>query len=93
MTSEKFAQYVTQTLSWVYPVDLDGRKEVLGLSLKTVAVHNSVKPLMMKTDWLKGGLVHRVLCAKSRKKLPELLQSLYTFLTCLCVLLSNAICL
>ena len=39
------------------------------LSLKTVLVHNSVTPWMIETNFQKVGLVHRVLCVKSREKL------------------------
>ena len=74
------------TSSWVRPVDCDSGREMLSLSLKTVLVHNSVKSLIMETNFQKGGQVHCVPCAKSREKLQE-------FQKCLCVLLSNAICL
>ena len=30
------------------PVDFDGRREMLSLSVKAVVVHNTVKPLMME---------------------------------------------
>ena len=71
----KFAQHVTQTSSWVCPVDFDGRRKMSSLSLKTVVVHNSVTSLMMATNLQKGRLVHRVPCAKSREKLQEFFQS------------------
>ena len=45
------------------------------LSLKTVVVHNSVTSLIMATNLQKGGLVHRVPCAKSREKLQEFYRS------------------
>ena len=75
MKRGKFPQHVTQTSSWVSPVDFDGRREMSSLSLKTVVVHNSVTSLMMETNLQKGGLVHRVPCAKSREKLQEFYQS------------------
>ena len=51
----------------VCPADFDGAREMLSLLLKTVVVHNSVKQLMMETNLPKEGLVHCVLCAKSRR--------------------------
>ena len=65
------------TSSWVRPVDCDSGREMLSLSLKTVLVHNSVKSLIMETNFQKGGQVHCVPCAKSREKLQE-------FQKCLC---------
>ena len=46
--------------SWVCPIDIDGRREVSSLSLKTAVVHKSVTSLTMETNLQKGGLVHRV---------------------------------
>ena len=48
---------------------------MLSLSVKTIVVHNTVKPLMMGKSLKKGGLVHRIPCAKSRGKLQEFFQS------------------
>ena len=59
MTREKFAES-RNTSKWVRPVDFDGHREMLSLSLKTVVVHNSVKSLIMETNFQKVGLVHRV---------------------------------
>ena len=43
------------TSSWVCPVDFDGRREMLSLSLKTVVVHKSVTSLMTVTNLHKEG--------------------------------------
>ena len=63
------------TSCWVCLVDFDGRWEIMSLSDKTVVAHNTVKPLMIKTNLWKGGLVPRVPCSKFREKLQEFSQS------------------
>ena len=69
-TERKVCTITSRNIStWVCPIDFDGRKEMSSLSLKTVVVHKSVTSLMTETNLQKGGLVHRVLCTKSREKL------------------------
>ena len=63
------------TLSWVCPIDFDGRKEMSRLSLKTVVVHKNVTSLMTGTNLQKGGLVHWVPYTNSWEKLQGLFQS------------------
>ena len=75
MTKEKLHDTSRNTSCWVCPVDFDGRREMSSLSVRTVVVHNTVKSLMMETDLKRGGLVHRVPCAKSREKLQEFFQN------------------
>ena len=66
MTKRKVCTITSRNiLSWVCPVDFDGRREMLSLSLKTVVVHKSVTSLMTETNLQKEGLVHRVPHAKS----------------------------
>ena len=51
MTKEKLHDTSRNTSCWVCPVDFDGRREMSSLSVKTVVVHNTVKSLMMETDF------------------------------------------
>ena len=76
LTREKLAQSRHAIrLAGVYSVNFDGRREMLSLSLKTVVAHKSVKSLTMRTNTQKGGIVHRVSCAKFLEKLQEFFQS------------------
>ena len=51
LTRENLNDTSRNTSCWVCPVDFDGRREMSSLSVKTVVVHNTVKSLIMETDF------------------------------------------